>query len=610
MKRAIISSKQCLIYILALLLLTIVSSTNLREQKNSSDKNEKNDGDLFFRPVKKWVLQSDGTVRVIAKFKNSEGRTAAIDASLSITQDLSEKYGIIGLSLRDEDTANKLLQNRNIVSVDLDFEMHALGNTHTRLAEDYTSFQFGEFEISPWGLSAIQSDLLEQNENGEQIKVCIVDTGYALGHPDLPDLDSGYLEGISTELGNWNDDIVGHGTHVAGTIAAMGNSLGVKGINPTGNSFGLIIAKGLGNDGVGSSSVVLAAVASCVEKGSKIINMSLGCNGLGFLISCYSETEEAFYRDLYDQGVLIVAAAGNSGNGVESYPASYNSVISVAAVDESNDVAVFSQHNAQVEIAAPGVNVLSTSTAIMIEVVSNGISLPCVPLENGPVASTVANIVNCRLGNDVCDASGKICLIERGVTTFAEKVMNCQENGGVGVIIYNNEIGDVLGTLSNTATTIPSVGVTQAVGITLITYIGRSVIKLTTDISNPALTYGTLDGTSMASPHIAGLTAKLWGHFSECSNVQIRNVLIKTALSIGEGCNRYSGYGLAQVKDAYDLLQAEGCNVGTVDTSDNAIGGCGQLGDDIECGTFFNDCTDNSDCCSNKCLRIFRVCAF
>merc|ERR1719410_2288378 len=91
--------------------------------------------------------------------------------------------------------------------------------------------------------------------------------------------------------------------------------------------------------------------------GANVVSMSLGCT------SCYTEMEDDFYSELNSEdGVLIVAAAGNSGNSAYSYPASYSSVVSVAALDDpvENGVAGFSQFNSQVEIAAPGVDVLST----------------------------------------------------------------------------------------------------------------------------------------------------------------------------------------------------------------------------------------------------------
>lgn len=117
----------------------------------------------------------------------------------------------------------------------------------------------------------------------------------------------------------------------------------------------LHIGKGLTYGGSGNSAGVLAAVAACVENGANVISMSLGGGG-------YSQTENSTYEDVYvKNGVLIIAAAGNGGNSGMSYPASYPSVMSVAAVDSrSYNRASFSQYNGQVEISGPGVKVEST----------------------------------------------------------------------------------------------------------------------------------------------------------------------------------------------------------------------------------------------------------
>lgn len=186
-------------------------------------------------------------------------------------------------------------------------------------------------------------------------KVCIIDTGYDINHPDLTsDLNvvSGYSG--SNTAGNWNEDGHGHGTHVAGTIAAIHNSNGVLGVNRNGE-LKLHIVKVFNNNGHWTwGSSLMDAVQQCVDAGSNVVNMSLGGGG-------YSLFQDNFYsRVVNDDNVLLVAAAGNSGNDWYSYPASFSSVMSVAATNYNNDIANFSQFNDQVNIAAPGVAVLST----------------------------------------------------------------------------------------------------------------------------------------------------------------------------------------------------------------------------------------------------------
>ena len=209
-------------------------------------------------------------------------------------------------------------------------------------------------ESTPYGITMVQAPQVSDAAASNR-KVCIMDTGYTLNHPDLPSSGvTGDDRAGNNSTGNWYNDGNGHGTHVAGTIAAIGgNGQGVVGVNPSG-TLGIHIVKVFkddGNWGYGSNLVI--AVEQCVAAGSNVISMSLGGGGS-------SSAEQSAFNSANAQGVLSIAAAGNSGNSSLSYPASYNSVMSVAAVDSSGNKASFSQYNSQVEIAAPGVGVNST----------------------------------------------------------------------------------------------------------------------------------------------------------------------------------------------------------------------------------------------------------
>jgi len=180
--------------------------------------------------------------------------------------------------------------------------------------------------------------------------VCILDTGYDLGHPDLPS----DAEGTTN---NWTNDCDGHGTHVAGTIGAIGsNNEGVVGVWP--GAPDMKIAKVFGRVSFFRclftySSGLIGAAEDCVELGAKVISMSLGS-------TVYSQIEDEAFQDLYDDGILSIAAAGNAGDSSRGYPASYDSVMSVGATDDNDNIAEFSQYNDQVEISGPGVDVEST----------------------------------------------------------------------------------------------------------------------------------------------------------------------------------------------------------------------------------------------------------
>jgi hypothetical protein len=211
-------------------------------------------------------------------------------------------------------------------------------------------------ESVPYGVNLVKA-LDVSDEFSFRKKVCIIDTGYDINHEDLPKASTGAsVTGASSGNLIWTQDGNGHGTHVAGTIAAIqGNNRGVVGVNRSGN-VNLHIVRVFDNNGnfIWTSGLVSAA-QNCVDNGSDIISMSLGGSG-------YSSTENTTFKKMFEEkNVLIVAAAGNSGNSQYSYPASYDAVISVAAIDGNKNRASFSQYNNQVDIAAPGVGVWSTT---------------------------------------------------------------------------------------------------------------------------------------------------------------------------------------------------------------------------------------------------------
>jgi len=212
-------------------------------------------------------------------------------------------------------------------------------------------------ESVPFGIERVKALLVPDTDVSNR-KVCIVDTGFDITHPDLTsdtNVVTGYEGDASAGPSAWSYDGHGHGTHVAGTIAAIGgNGQGVVGVNRNGQ-VKLHIVKVFGDDGNWAwGSSLVAAVEACVDGGANIVSMSLGGGG-------FSQTEsDAYDRISTEDNVLLVAAAGNDGNTAYSYPASYTSVMSVAATDSNNNVAGFSQKNDQVDIAAPGVAIQST----------------------------------------------------------------------------------------------------------------------------------------------------------------------------------------------------------------------------------------------------------
>ncbi|MEL7450864.1 MAG: S8 family serine peptidase, partial [Pseudomonadota bacterium] len=346
-----------------------------------------------------------------------------------------------------------------------------------------------------------------------------------------------------------------------------------------------------------TSAEVIYAVDACVAAGADIINMSLGSGAR-------SSNEEQAMRDAADAGVLLVAAAGNDGDATLPdgsadlpaqtafhYPASYDTVISVAAVDEQLNLAPFSQRNAQVELAAPGVDVYSTvppySTLPPATLLSGIVINENLRFMRGgqyvPVPNTVTNVgflIDCGYGTSTCQPAyweqphivGGVfgCLIERGPAnnpiTFAAKALACEAAGGTLAVIYNNESGDFSGTLNNAPVSIPVLEVSGALGSMIarqqMPYVGVDGVENPNfgvnilRVEEPPK-YTELSGTSMASPVVAGVAALVWSHYRHCSPRFIRRALGDSALDLGApGRDDSFGHGLVQHIDTINDLEA------------------------------------------------------
>jgi subtilisin family serine protease len=184
---------------------------------------------------------------------------------------------------------------------------------------------------------------------GTGIKVAVIDTGVNPNHPDL----AGQVLPGRDMVNNDNDatDDHGHGTHVAGTVAAIANNLtGVAGVAPDAK---IIPIKVLAANGSGSNENIAEGILEAAKLGAKVINMSLGGPD-------NSQTLEAAIASVQRQGVIVVAAAGNDNVNTPFYPAANDGVIGVGAVDKAHKRASFSNYGDYIDIAAPGVAIGST----------------------------------------------------------------------------------------------------------------------------------------------------------------------------------------------------------------------------------------------------------
>jgi subtilisin len=206
-----------------------------------------------------------------------------------------------------------------------------------------------EAEVVWGGFSGATSVM--PGHGGAGVKVAVIDTGIDCTHPDLAPRcvwGANFVKGGGA--GKQTDDY-GHGTHVAGIIAARANGFGIVGVAP---EVTLYAVKVLDANGSGSWSAVAKGIVWAVQNGMQVINMSLGG-------AVFSQALADAVKAAGDAGILVVSAAGNEGCcDTVLYPAKYPESMAVAAVDQNDQRAYFSSTGSEVDVAAPGVSILST----------------------------------------------------------------------------------------------------------------------------------------------------------------------------------------------------------------------------------------------------------
>lgn len=199
----------------------------------------------------------------------------------------------------------------------------------------------------PWGVNKVNAPAAWDYTQGDGVKVAVIDTGIDYNHPDLK---ANYYGGYNVVKQN-NDplDDQGHGTHVAGIIAAVKDSKGVVGVAPKAKLYS---AKVLDSNGSGQYSWIIEGIQWAVDNKMQVINMSLGGPS-------GSDALKAAIEAAYKAGITIVCAAGND-SGPVNYPAKYDKAIAVSASDINNKIASFSSRGPEIDFIAPGVSIYST----------------------------------------------------------------------------------------------------------------------------------------------------------------------------------------------------------------------------------------------------------
>jgi len=287
----------------------------------------------------------DGLVKVLIGFREKPG--AAQQAMVKgVGGKIKYTYHIVDAIAASipEKAIDALQKNPNIRYVEPDGTVYALD---------------AELD-NTWGVKRIGAGVVHASNKGTDIKVAIIDTGIDYNHPDLDDNYEGGWDFVNNDDDPMDDD--GHGTHVAGTVAAEDNGEGVVGVAPEAFLYAL---KVLDETGRGYVSDIVAAIEWATDPNGDedtsdrldIINMSLGGGA--------NSTLEDACLSAYNEELLLVAAAGNSGNPPGRgdniiYPAAYDSVIAVAATDQNDVRARWSSTGPDLELSAPGVAINST----------------------------------------------------------------------------------------------------------------------------------------------------------------------------------------------------------------------------------------------------------
>ncbi|OEF98205.1 S8 family peptidase [Desulfuribacillus alkaliarsenatis] len=239
----------------------------------------------------------------------------------------------------------ELLRDPNVLRVDDDIEISIKPIPYLF---PFITPQLPKKTIIPWGVDRIRAPEVWQRNTGAGVRVAVIDTGVDLSHPMLkPNLRQG-INILDPDKAPKDDN--GHGTHVAGTIAAIGGAGNLIGVAPRAKIYPV---KAFDGNGKALLSDLGKAVEWCVENDIRLINMSFGT-------SSSNPTLEEIYHQAYERDAIMVAAAGNNGpDGTVGYPGKYPFTITVGATTEDNEIANFSSRGPQVNICAPGVEILS-----------------------------------------------------------------------------------------------------------------------------------------------------------------------------------------------------------------------------------------------------------
>jgi subtilisin family serine protease len=525
----------------------------------------------------------DGRMSVLVRYRSdSLGGTSAINRPGGEVTSVFRSVPAVAMRVTAEELA-ALKEDPEVESVEPDVELRALGLSRAQSGALFaqTALSMGSLDEYTEALKHVQAHMVwDSNLDGQLdsgaptgtgIRVCVIDSGLDPRHPELQvPYRGGYDfvdedEDPSDATGQmWG---LGHGTHVAGIIAAQLGSGGtpapdmsVNGMVGVAPGVELLIARVLDVHERASTSNVIAAIEWCQQQGAKIATMSLGSPvPLG-------QTMEAALKAASESGMLLVAASGNdSSEGFEAplnYPAGYASVLSVGAVDDQEVVAPFSNRGRNLRLVAPGVDVLSSVTRKAVTVSNlevGGSRYAARSLYFAPAGDIRGELVDCGKGEPrgcqggTCEGFVAYVRLSAGYSP-TQLAANVMRQGAKAVIFGVDESESQSWNIALAGPGhhwVPTVAVGREARAPMLRQLGQRVhLKL------DGVDYARFAGTSMATPHVTAVAALVWSKQPSLPAAEVRRILESTAKDLGEpGRDSRYGYGLVQAKAALDMLE-------------------------------------------------------
>ncbi len=435
---------------------------------------------------------------------------------------------------------------------------------------DPPAFKAGE--ATPWGILAVNAGpAWTLSAAGGKSRVLVLDTGIDSSHPAIaPNFEKGK---DFTGGGDYSDS-EGHGTHCAGTVlGAYNQDNGFTGVAPKAK---LLMGKVCSAEGC-SNIAVVEGINWGIQEKVDVISMSLG-GPVG------SASEKTAVTNADRAGIVVVAASGNSADNPNyspnrndpkcrssnpfqpiqcgvSFPGAFPTVVAVGALDSTLAKAGFSQWGPELDITGPGVAVVSSvprgsGRESKVELTIAGVKKSIKSSAFGgtelfptPVVNSLVAVPGVGKPEDFAqvNVTGKFALVSRGEIKFVEKVQNAIAAKAVGVIIYNNKPGLMQGSLSEDGSLIsfPVIMIEQTEGAALVDLLSKGEVAEAAISTSPS-DYAAFDGTSMATPHVAGVVALIRSANKALTPAQVRAILTATAKPLSPNPTNQFGAGIVQ----------------------------------------------------------------